>query len=79
MNLEMVLSDIFTVGSVGADIYTIDQSGKPHKQFRTTIYPFKTEMKKANNVILICDCNYNIRHGQISTFDPDNGMQTILF
>lgn len=79
MNLEMVRSDIFTVGSVGADIYTIDRSGIPHKQFRTMIYPFKTEMEKSINVILICDCDYNIRHGQISTFDPDNGMQTILF
>ena len=46
---------------------------------KTSIIPFREDMKDSNGVTLFLDYNDNITGGQISKYDSDNGIQCIVF
>lgn len=74
MNLTDIEQSIFDKDSTIAEIYN-----NSHLLFKTMIKPFKPEMKKANNIILFVDNDYNITGGQIGLYDFDKGLRVELF
>lgn len=79
MNLLDIRTDVFNRDAVIASIYKVNSKGIPFFDFKTTIKSFKEEMKQSNNIILICDNDYNITSGQIGTYSLENGLNTIMF
>lgn len=73
-NIFEVKSDVFTKG---AEICTMYQGRfSIGKNF---IIPFLPEMKKANNINIFLDENYNITGGHIGRYTYDDGLHIIMF
>lgn len=75
LNLLDIKSNVFEIGSVFVDVY--DQNA--HLLFKTVIKPFKTEMEKANNIILFVDDKYNIIGGHIGLYTYNKGLHIVSF
>lgn len=80
INILDIKSSILTPGSIIADLYDISHQGYTHLIGRTSITPYREEMKKdVNNIILFLDSDNNITGGQIGKYNWNNGLHIVEF
>ena len=74
MHISEIKSTIFEKGSVITELY---KNG--YQVGKTSIKPFKEEMKQSNNIILFLDNENNIIGGQIGKYTYEKGLHVIMF
>ena len=64
---------------VKATICYEDSNGLQHSIINQYIYPYRKELKGANNAVLFVDTENNIIGGQRGRYDYENGSHVVFF
>ncbi len=64
---------------IPATICYDDSNGIQHSIINQYIYPYRKELKGANNAVLFVDSDENITGGQCGRYDYENGSHVVFF